>query len=397
MSNKYSYTDVRYDEAELEWKISTSNLQSSTVLSSPNFSTSLNGITKKWGLKVDLGNNDFIIITLFLHKVNSTATTNLVPAIYKFSILNSQNKKEIIWHTIMPMTFLESFKFNANKSHNTKYFGRVIFKSSEILKNIDKTDKILTIFCEITELGIHQPITTSWKNRLLTTISKPTWVKDQVNLFNKNRRNFDATLVVEGNTFRVHKQVLREQSLIFTSMFISDKEQKNQVYLIDMNLKVFNCILKFIYTNQIKNLDSRLAVDLLIAADQYQIEGIKTICAQVLQSNINVENFVEMLKLADCYNVKLLFIYTMWWIYENRCDKILSIMIKAMQADNLKKFNKWQWTPALSLANEKRTVTKVYRKTNMNIRLMVKKLLDERTELETAICKFKSSSTNSRL
>ena len=80
-----------------------------------------------------------------------------------------------------------------------------------------------------------------------------------------------------------------------------DMQEKNtnQTEIKDMTPSVFRALLRFIYTGhcQVGN----LAEQLLIAADKYDIQDLKEICAKELRKNLTANNAVDLLILSDLH------------------------------------------------------------------------------------------------
>ncbi|XP_058792339.1 speckle-type POZ protein-like [Phymastichus coffea] len=107
-----------------------------------------------------------------------------------------------------------------------------------------------------------------------------------------------------GRALHAHKSILTARSPIFAAMFEHDtmERQQNAVDIKDVEFNVLKEMLRFIYADRIEITDKSTS-DLLIAADKYQIEGLKEHCVQLLSDNISVENVAEVLVIADRHNV----------------------------------------------------------------------------------------------
>ena len=57
-------------------------------------------------------------------------------------------------------------------------------------------------------------------------------------------------------------------------------------------------VLKFIYTGNVDNIDVENAEDLLKAADQYLLPGMKKICEKFIISQVTLENAIEMMAMG---------------------------------------------------------------------------------------------------
>ncbi|XP_065205257.1 speckle-type POZ protein B-like [Planococcus citri] len=114
----------------------------------------------------------------------------------------------------------------------------------------------------------------------------------------------DFTIIAKGKTYQVHKDILAARSTYFAKMFKSGmkENQQNRVEITDVSEDIMGEMLKFIYTGVCENLD-KLADDLLIAADKYDIGHLKKVCVESIYSkSLCVENALNTLILADQYD-----------------------------------------------------------------------------------------------
>ena len=81
---------------------------------------------------------------------------------------------------------------------------------------------------------------------------------------------------------------------MFAAMFVADLSEKrtNTLLIEDIDADVFVEMLRFIYTDEVKNIKN-LAAKLLVAADKYMLDLLKLKCEKVLAENITVENCEE--------------------------------------------------------------------------------------------------------
>ena len=136
----------------------------------------------------------------------------------------------------------------------------------------------------------------------------------------------DLRIVCEDKDFLVHKLILSCQSDFFNAMFST---QESQATFKEANASVLKIeytdpdtmekLLKFIYTKKIKNeeIDCRL----LMLADMYNIKALVKICFGKLESNLNVENVMEITYVAYLTNNQMLFEKASKFIFNNRGSK----------------------------------------------------------------------------
>jgi len=119
----------------------------------------------------------------------------------------------------------------------------------------------------------------------------------------------------------VHKAVLASRSPVFEAMFsynMSETEKK-EVEIIDIGLNTVRDMLTYMYTGKIEDLNTR-SINLLEAADKYQLSELKEICEETLCSNLGVENSLECLLMADLHNATELKSAAVKFIVEHSAD-----------------------------------------------------------------------------
>lgn len=109
----------------------------------------------------------------------------------------------------------------------------------------------------------------------------------------------------DGVEIPVHRSILANFSPVLDAMFNSDMiESKNAVAKIeDIDSKIMTEILRFIYTQEVKNL-MELAPKILYGAEKYQLNKLKQICSSSMIENLCIGNTVEYFLLADRHNIQ---------------------------------------------------------------------------------------------
>ena len=110
----------------------------------------------------------------------------------------------------------------------------------------------------------------------------------------------DITIETGEKTFKAHRAVLASCSDVFKRMFeINMKEKRESVVTIsDIDPEVMADLLAYMYTGTAPNL-KKLARELLIAADKYNLPCLLGMCVNKLIVNLTPANIAENLLLAD--------------------------------------------------------------------------------------------------
>ena len=110
----------------------------------------------------------------------------------------------------------------------------------------------------------------------------------------------DLVICVGEQQFEAHKNVLSSQSKVFESLIKS-----NSLTIDDVEPQVFSQILDYLYTNSVKKLD-QMAAKLLVASDNYKLDQLKAKCEVYLSSDINTENWSNLLILSHRHSATIL-------------------------------------------------------------------------------------------
>ncbi|XP_064487949.1 speckle-type POZ protein-like [Ornithodoros turicata] len=107
-----------------------------------------------------------------------------------------------------------------------------------------------------------------------------------------------------GKKIHAHRLVLAMRSPVFRAMFANDMKEKreSEVNLQDTDAALVEEMLAFMYTDSAPNIKS-MAADLILMADKYDLERLKSMCERELLSNFSVDTVLDVLRLADKLNL----------------------------------------------------------------------------------------------
>ena len=186
---------------------------------------------------------------------------------------------------------------------DVKYW-RIRLDELESKINDLSADDTLKIYFEIKFIKLHKTLKRvklyhDFENSLSTTKSNGNLEK----LF-LNKQFSDIKLKAScGIEFNAHKNILAMRSTTFAAMFEHDmlENKTNTVNIPDIEYLVLKEMLRFIYTDEIENIET-LANKLFIAADKYDIEDLKSKCAKYIIKQMTLENAIEIFEFGVKYN-----------------------------------------------------------------------------------------------
>ncbi|XP_068704987.1 kelch-like protein diablo [Montipora foliosa] len=132
-----------------------------------------------------------------------------------------------------------------------------------------------------------------------------------LNSLRKSQTFCDVVLVVEDRRFSAHKVVLAASSPVFKASFTSELTQEKavdgfeEVPVPDFDPCTVEELLNFVYTGE-AGLTEQNALELLVAADYYDISNLKELCAEFLSIYLSPSNCLWIQTIAERYRHKTL-------------------------------------------------------------------------------------------
>lgn len=130
-------------------------------------------------------------------------------------------------------------------------------------------------------------------------------VMKSLNDFRKEGTLCDVTLSVQGSTFPAHRNVLSANSEFFQALFANEMKEKaeNVVHMEEFEPQVMDQLLTYMYGGGI-TIKKENALDLAIGADFLFLTELKQKACESLISDLNSENCLFLLCMAEKYNVR---------------------------------------------------------------------------------------------
>lgn len=113
----------------------------------------------------------------------------------------------------------------------------------------------------------------------------------------------DVTFLVQGKRFFAHRICLLASSDAFRAMFDGGYREKDarDIEIPNIRWDVFELMMRFIYTGSVE-INRDVAQDLLRAADQYLLDGLKRLCECTIAQDISLENVSNMYELSEAFH-----------------------------------------------------------------------------------------------
>lgn len=209
-----------------------------------------------------------------------------------------------------------------------KFIPHSLLKMEGQSSQIMPEDK-LTVLCEITIDGkdIQQSGKSQQDAKMPFKICLEKLSVDFSKLFQNSQFSDVAIICNDPNEkdkvirIPVHKAILASRSPVFEAMFSYSmaESENNEVKIIDINISTVRDMLTYMYTGKIEDLNTR-SINLLEAADKYQLSELKEICEETLSANLSVDNSLECLLMADLHNASELKTSAVKFIVEHSVD-----------------------------------------------------------------------------
>ena len=152
---------------------------------------------------------------------------------------------------------------------------------------VEETESILDEECNC---PIEQPQTAHNRRKLCEDLASIT-----------DDKYADFIFIVDNVKIPAHRVILAARSPVFAAMFQHDMKENrtSEAEIKDVTPAAFKALLRFIYTGDCEV--GNWAEELLVAANKYDIQDLKQICAKELGKKLTVENAIRLLILSDLH------------------------------------------------------------------------------------------------
>jgi speckle-type POZ protein len=161
-------------------------------------------------------------------------------------------------------------------------------------------DDTLTICCRVEESKSEK--CNCQKEQPQTTIARSKLCEDLASITDDKFADF--VFKVGNVKIPAHRVILAARSPVFAAMFQHDmtENKTNETEITDVTPAAFKALLRFIYTGhcEVENLEEQL----LVAANKYDIQDLKQICAKEMRKKLTVDNAVDLLIFSDLHQAK---------------------------------------------------------------------------------------------
>ncbi|KAM0070670.1 putative chromatin remodeling & transcription regulator BTB-POZ family [Helianthus debilis subsp. tardiflorus] len=136
----------------------------------------------------------------------------------------------------------------------------------------------------------------------------------------------DIIINTSNGSVGAHRAILAARSPVFKSMFSHDLKEKEMsvINISDMSIEACQAFLSYIYGNIIDQHFLTHRLELLRAADKYDVTDLKEACHESLLDDIDTNNVLERLQNASLYRLPKLKICCMQYLV--RFGKIFDIL-----------------------------------------------------------------------
>lgn len=145
---------------------------------------------------------------------------------------------------------------------------------------------------------------------------------DQLKLIYKcfiDKKFCDITIQVpDGDEIKAHKHMLFSGSTVWRTL-LNDNDQLSIITVADLEREIIETLVVFIYIGSVPT-PMKQTDQLLIAAEKYGVDGLKSWCEQKLIDTISIDSAVNLLVLAHRYNAKMLFDKVLKFVREHTSE-----------------------------------------------------------------------------
>ncbi|EMS64230.1 BTB/POZ and MATH domain-containing protein 1 [Triticum urartu] len=183
---------------------------------------------------------------------------------------------------------------------------KTFIKRADLEKSEHLKDDSFTIRCDIVVISDYRAEDLPQETPpAFVTVAPSDLHRHLGNLF-KTEKGADVVFEVGGNTFAAHRCVLAARSPVFSAELFGGMKEGDTAGVVridEMEAEVFKSLLCFAYTDSLpvteKEDEDVMCQHLLVAADRYNMERLKSICEEKLCKYINTGTITNILMLAE--------------------------------------------------------------------------------------------------
>lgn len=153
----------------------------------------------------------------------------------------------------------------------------------------------------------------------VATVPKSSLLSDMRNLIN-NETFSDVTFIVEGKKVYGSRIHLAARSEHFKAMLYGGMKESfanDGVEIEDISYEVFLKVLEFLYTDEVEEIPSEMAVHLLMASERFLLVRLKSLCEGAIRKSVTPENVVSTLLAAHIHHAESLRTMTLDFVLDN--------------------------------------------------------------------------------
>ncbi|CAB3403866.1 unnamed protein product [Caenorhabditis bovis] len=231
-----------------------------------------------------------------------------------FQCFNNSSSSAAAAAAAPPTPFRAKFKFTVyngkgEEVHTTVYSGTQqlhgyfeYIRREALLAHLGE-DSVIHLLLTITVSFDTVTKTSSRGTPLSLPSPKPNMLVQDLESVFKSEKCYDFTINVGTEKLKAHKVILCARSKVFAAMLEPHTEefQKSEVTIIDVDSEVMKDLLYYMYTGNVKQPINK-PVELLAAADRFELPGLKETTEKHLRDNVSKETVCRFIMCADLYN-----------------------------------------------------------------------------------------------
>ncbi|OXA37017.1 BTB and MATH domain-containing protein 43 [Folsomia candida] len=314
------------------WKIGDylKGVDSQTVVDSPVFNISVNGLSTKWslGLRYWSDENGMQLtnpVVICLNLVSACAVHNGIDVKeelqvrYQFGIWNNDAKQyEVCPMGCKSVDVTDTCPSQANlRLQQTACKLQSVGTTEIVILDRHLMHKGIEIFCKI--MLVREQVEQN-------TLALDLWTKL------RNGEDCDIKIrTSDGNLIPAHRTILHcRSSLISLNQETIETDIDGQsVIRVDMTTPILTSFLQYVYTDRVDPLDN--PQQLLKSAVKFKLPGLKAICEKALIDQISPSTVASLLLIADTYQCDLLKKSGLAYCGENSRSIVKTVSWKVME------------------------------------------------------------------